>query len=125
MPNAYLRTTFITGFPGETDEAFSNLVEFVEDVRFDRIGVFTYSDEEGSAAAGLPGRVDPETAEQRRDQLMAVQEAIAEDRLASRVGTAERVLVCGRDESGAWYGRTTFQAPEIDGVTLLLSLIHI
>ncbi len=119
MPNAYLRTTFITGFPGETDEAFANLVQFVQDVRFDRIGVFTYSDEEGSAAAELAGRVDPEVAERRRDELMAVQEAIAEDRLASRVGTSERVLICGRDESGAWFGRTTFQAPEIDGVTLL------
>ncbi|TFH23500.1 MAG: 30S ribosomal protein S12 methylthiotransferase RimO [Myxococcales bacterium] len=115
----YMRSTFITGFPGETDEAFANLCAFVSDVRFDRVGVFTYSREEGSAAADLPDPVPADVAELRRDELIVLQEPISEELLAARVGKRERVLVCGRDETGTWYGRTEFQAPEIDGVTFL------
>ncbi len=114
-----LRSSFIVGFPGETEAAFENLCRFVEQTAFDRIAVFTYSREEGSPAALLPEQVAPEIAERRRDQLLAIQEPIAEARLASRVGTIERVLVCGPGEDGAWYGRTDGQGPEIDGVTWL------
>lgn len=115
----YVRTTFITGFPGETDQSFANLCDFVCDVRFDRIGVFAYSREDGSAAALLADQVPAAEAELRRDHLLALQEPISERLLAARIGASERVLVCGQDESGAWFGRTRFQAPEIDGVTLL------
>ena len=119
VSDPYLRTTFITGFPGETDEAFENLCRFVSEVRFDRVGVFTYSPEEGSTALDLPDPVPGDVAERRRDELMVLQESISESRLADRIGSTERVLVCGRDETGTWYGRTAFQAPEIDGVTFL------
>ncbi len=114
-----LRTAFIVGFPGETEAAFERLVRFVEEVRFDRIAVFAFSPEQGSPAYDLPDRVDPEVAVRRRDELLALQEGISGERLAGLIGTRQRVLVCGRDESGCWTGRSDGQAPEIDGVTYL------
>jgi ribosomal protein S12 methylthiotransferase len=114
-----LRTAFITGFPGETDRAFEHLLSFVEEVRFDYVAVFRYSHEEGSGAADLDGLVPRHVAEFRRDRLVAAQEPIAEERRARWIGRRLRVLVCGRDEDGSWYGRTDGQAPEIDGVTYL------
>jgi ribosomal protein S12 methylthiotransferase len=114
-----LRTAFITGFPGETDRAFERLLEFVREIRFDHVAVFRYSAEEGSGAASLDGAVPRHVAEFRRDRLLAEQEAIREERLARWVGSRARVLVCGRDDAGCWYGRTDGQAPEVDGLTWL------
>jgi ribosomal protein S12 methylthiotransferase len=114
-----VRSTFIVGYPGETESAFETLAEFVAQAGFDRIAVFKYSPEEGSAAAALPHRVPDLVAEYRRDALLALQEGVAERRLARFVGRAERVLVCGQDEAGSWYGRTDGQAPEVDGQTFL------
>jgi ribosomal protein S12 methylthiotransferase len=114
-----VRSTFIVGYPGESERAYETLAAFVEEVGFDRIAVFKYSPEEGSAAAALPGRVPDLVAEYRRDALLALQEGVAEARLARFVGRTERLLVCGRDETGAWFGRTEGQAPEIDGQTFL------
>jgi len=114
-----LRTAFITGFPGETDAAFERLLRFIEEVRFDHLAAFRYSHEEGSVAAELDGRVPRHVAEFRRDRLLSVQEPIAEERRARWIGRRVPVLVCGKDEDGAWYGRTEGQAPEIDGVTWL------
>jgi ribosomal protein S12 methylthiotransferase len=114
-----VRSTFIVGYPGETESAYETLAAFVEDVGFDRIAVFKYSPEEGSAAAALPGRVPDLVAEYRRDALLALQESVAETRLARFVGRTERLLVCGRDDTGTWFGRTQGQAPEIDGQTFL------
>jgi ribosomal protein S12 methylthiotransferase len=114
-----MRSTFIVGYPGETESSFETLARFVEDAGFDRIAVFKYSPEEGSAAAALPGRVPDLVAEYRRDALLALQEGVAEARLARFVGRRERLLVCGCDETGTWYGRTEGQAPEIDGQTFL------
>jgi ribosomal protein S12 methylthiotransferase len=119
LDNPVLRTTFIVGFPGETEEAFRRLCDFVEEVHFDRIGLFVYSPEPGSHAADLPGAVAPELAWQRHDELVSIQEAISAERQASYVGTTARVLICGTDDDGLWYGRTDGQAPEIDGVTYL------
>ena len=99
-------------------EAFRTLCRFVEEARFSNLGVFAYSPEDGSGAEGLDGEVDPGVAEDRRDELMALQEPITAELLAAQVGTRQRVLVCGRDEDGSWYGRTAGQAPDIDGVTL-------
>lgn len=113
-----VRSTFIVGFPGETEKAFDALCRFIENAAFDRIAVFRYSPEEGSAAAELGGRVPDLVSEYRRDALLDIQEGISERRAARFVGRTERVLVCGRDEDGAWFGRTDGQAPEIDGQTL-------
>jgi ribosomal protein S12 methylthiotransferase len=119
IPNAAIRSSFIVGFPGETDDGFQRLCDFVEESRFHNIGVFAYSPEEGSGAEGLAGEVDPDVAADRRDALMALQEPITAAHLEGQVGSRQRVLVCGRDEDGIWFGRTDVQAPEIDGVTLL------
>jgi ribosomal protein S12 methylthiotransferase len=116
-----LRTTFIVGHPGETDESFQRLVDFVRASRFERVGVFTYSIEPGTVSALLPHRVAPELAEQRRDALMAVQAEISRAYNESLIGSEIEVLVEGlSDESdlllqGRWYG----QAPEIDGSVYL------
>ncbi len=116
-----LRTTFIVGHPGETDEAFERLCEFVEEARLDRVGVFTYSHEVGTTAAMLPHRVPPEIADARRDRLIEIQRKISRSRGEAMVGQEIEVLVDGvSDESdlllqGRWYG----QAPGIDGVVYL------
>jgi ribosomal protein S12 methylthiotransferase len=119
IPHAVIRSSFIVGFPGETEAAFRNLCDFVEETRFHNIGVFAYSPEEGSGAEGLADEVDPDVAADRRDALMAIQEPITAQHLDAQVGTIQRVLVCGSDEDGTSFGRTGGQAPEIDGVTLL------
>ncbi len=119
LPEAYLRSSFITGFPGETPEAFERLLRFVEEAQFDRISAFAWSPEEGSPAADLSGRVDSAEGERRRDLLLSVQEPISALRLARVVGTRQRVLVAGRDPDSGWFGRSDLQAPDIDGVTWL------
>ncbi|WP_153557143.1 30S ribosomal protein S12 methylthiotransferase RimO [Roseimaritima sediminicola] len=113
-----LRTTFITGFPGETDEDFAQLAEFVEEQQFEHLGVFTYSIEEDTPAAKLPGRVPAAVAEQRREQLMAIQQPIAFQWNERRVGTCEDVLIDSvlPDQEGVWLGRTYSDAPDIDGL---------
>lgn len=116
-----LRTTFIVGHPGETDEAFAELSAFMAEARFDHVGVFTYSHEQGTVSALLPHRVPAEVAQARRDQLMAMQATISREHNQAMVGAEIEVLVEGiSDESelllqGRWYG----QAPEIDGSVYL------
>ncbi|MEM6468561.1 MAG: 30S ribosomal protein S12 methylthiotransferase RimO [Planctomycetota bacterium] len=113
-----MRTTMITGFPGETDDDFGQLVEFVADQHFEHLGVFTYSVEGDTPAARLPNRVSEKVAKRRQSELMAVQQQIAFDWNASRVGSIERVIIDSEleDQPGVWIGRTSAEAPEIDGV---------
>ncbi|MGH9962916.1 MAG: 30S ribosomal protein S12 methylthiotransferase RimO, partial [Pyrinomonadaceae bacterium] len=92
VPGIAVRTTFITGFPGETDEDFAELLQFVRNVEFDRVGVFTYSDEEGTSAYDLPEKVQPRIAKQRRGRLMKEQSRISRRRNEARVGETVRVL---------------------------------
>lgn len=114
-----VRSSFIVGFPGETDAAFDTLCDFLRDVRFDRIAVFKYSREEGSPAADLDRAVPRDVAEERRDILIDIQEPISAERLGRFIGRSERLLVCGRDETTGWFGRIAAQGPDIDGVTYL------
>jgi ribosomal protein S12 methylthiotransferase len=116
-----LRTTFITGFPGETDAEFEELVDWVEHVRFDRVGVFAYSEEHGTDAAALPDQVPEEVREERRDALLEVQQGIHREKLAGLLGRNLDVLVDGpsEDYEGLLEGRYYGQAPDIDGVVLL------
>ena len=109
-----MRTTMIVGFPGETDAQFQELMDFVQDARFDRLGAFTYSPEEGMPAARMKNQIDEEVKAQRLDQLMMLQQGISMELLQARVGTECEVLVEGRDEDG-WYGRSILEAPESDG----------
>ena len=115
VPGLTLRTTFITGFPGETDEDFALLREFVREAAIDHVGVFTYSREPGTPAADLPGQLPAAIAEERRGVLLGEQRAIARRLGAGRVGSSEVVLL-ERTTRYGWRGRTERDAPEVDGV---------
>ncbi|MCK6526699.1 30S ribosomal protein S12 methylthiotransferase RimO [Myxococcota bacterium] len=117
IPEVALRTGFIVGFPGETDEAFRELHDFVAEARFDRMGVFTYSPEEGTPAASMDGAVPEKVKKQRRDALMRLQRRIHREKNRALVGSLRDVLVEGYAEGTdlVVQGRMTTQAPEIDG----------
>ena len=121
VPGIGVRTTFITGFPGETEEDFQELFQFVRHVEFDRVGVFTYSDEEGTPAFELPNKVDHKTAKRRRDQLMKEQAKISRRKNKARIGEVVPVLFEGESEESEllWQGRMETQAPDIDGCVLI------
>lgn len=120
IPHAALRTAFITGFPGETDKDFKILRRLVEEARFDHMGVFTYSPEEGTAAFDLGGAVAAKTANSRRDELMSMQRAISAEKLAGRVGEVIEVMADGYSEAeNLLTGRAAWQAPQIDGQVIL------
>ena len=111
-----VRTTMIVGFPGETDAQFQTLLDFVREAKFERLGAFTYSAEEGTPAARMPDQIPEEVKNARLDQLMMLQQAISMDFNESRVGTTCEVLVEGFDEeTGRFYGRSILDAPESDG----------
>lgn len=112
---AAIRTNFIVGFPGETDDQFEELCRFVKARQFDRMGAFEYSEEEGTPAAAMPGRIDDETRQWRYHRLMEIQQEIAFARNAAETGASFEVLVDAIDyEGGISVGRTRFDAPEID-----------
>jgi len=121
VPGIAVRTTFITGFPGETDEDFEELLGFVRSVEFDRVGVFTYSDEEGTPAYELPNKVDPKIEKQRRARLMKEQSRISHRRNKARIGKTVRVIFEGESNESdlLWQGRMETQAPDIDGCVLI------
>jgi ribosomal protein S12 methylthiotransferase len=121
VPGIAVRTTFIAGFPGETEEDFNELLAFIRNVEFDRVGVFAYSDEEGTPAFELSDKVDAKDARKRRDRLMREQSRISLRRNRARVGETVRVLFEGAsDETDLlWQGRMGTQAPEIDGCILI------
>ena len=121
VPNIAVRTTFITGFPGETEDDFQELLAFVKNVEFDRVGVFIYSDEEGTPAFNLPNKVNPKIAKRRRDQLMNEQARISRRKNRARVGETVRVLFEGESNESEllWQGRMETQAPDIDGCVLI------
>lgn len=121
VPGITVRTTFITGFPGETEDDFDELMRFVKNVEFDRVGVFTYSDEEGTPAFDLPDKVQPRTAARRRATLMKEQSRISKRNNRKRVGDVVRVLFEGESKESEllWQGRMETQAPDIDGCVLI------
>ena len=130
LEGVVLRTTFMVGFPGETEREFNELVDFAKDQRFDRMGCFTYSPEPGTAAAKLPGQVNEAIKQERYDRLMAMQQGISMELNRKRLGSAETVLVEGGAdrEAGAphrkgycYFGRSIAEAPEIDGKVYLRS----
>lgn len=116
IPDIALRTTLITGFPGETEAQHEELMDFVEQMRFDRLGVFTYSPEEGTAAALMPDQIDEDVKLQRQEELMALQQEIAFEISDAMTGRTLDVLVEGRlPEEGVYIGRTYKDAPDVDG----------
>jgi ribosomal protein S12 methylthiotransferase len=121
VPGLALRTTFITGFPGETQADFEELLEFVREARFDRCGCFPYSSEEGTRAAGMREQVAPETAQERADMLMEAQQEIAFDLAAKREGECTTVLLEGDDDGEFRTSRSPKEAPDVDPVVLIPS----
>ncbi|HOF05098.1 MAG TPA: 30S ribosomal protein S12 methylthiotransferase RimO [Syntrophales bacterium] len=120
-PDIALRTSLIVGFPGETRERFQALVAFVRSARFDHLGVFTYSREEGTAAAKLSSRISAAEKERRREMIMEIQASISGELLRQCIGTTMKVLIEGKSDHPDYpfVGRNSRQAPEIDGLTLV------
>jgi ribosomal protein S12 methylthiotransferase len=121
VPGIAVRTTFITGFPGETDEDFEELMTFIKNVEFDRVGVFTYSDEEGTPANDLPNKVEPKLAKQRRTRLMKEQAKVAKRKHQGMIGKQVQVMFEGESNESdlLWQARMETQAPDIDGCVLI------
>lgn len=119
VPGITLRTTVIAGFPGETDEDFEELCDFLEDADLDYVGVFPYSREDGTRGAELPDQIDEDVKIERAQQVRDIADTLSEARVAARVGQKMDVLVLGHEEDGQLYGRAQCQAPDVDGVVYL------
>ena len=119
VPDITLRTTLIAGFPGETEEEFEELCDFVAEAPFDYVGVFPYSREEGTAAFDLPDQLEEGEKAERAQTLRDVADTACAPRIAQRIGRSYEVLVEGVEEDGQLYGRAQCQAPEVDGVTFV------
>ena len=119
IPDATLRTTLIAGFPGETEEDFDDLCEFVESVDLDYVGVFAYSREDGTRAADMPDQIDEDTKLERAQALRDIADVACTARVAERIGESMEVLVLGCEEDGQLFGRAKCQAPDVDGVVYL------
>lgn len=118
LPDASLRTTLIVGYPGETEDDFNELYDFVEKYRFDRLGVFQYSEEEDTAAYKLKDDVPEQTKQDRADKLMLLQQQISLEKNQSKVGQSLKVII-DRQENGYYVGRTEFDSPEVDNEVLI------
>lgn len=121
MPDIHIRTTYITGFPGEREEDFEELLDFTEEMRFQRLGVFTYSQEEGTPAAEMKNQIDEEIKAQRQDAVMRMQLDISLENNQEKIGTIMEVMVEDKDLDGSYVGRTRFDAPEIDNSVIFIS----
>lgn len=122
MPDIAIRTTLIVGFPGETEEEFEDLMRFVQEMKFDRLGVFSYSREEGTAAARMENQIDDDVKEERRDIIMDIQKNIAASLCEQEVGKEMEVLIEGKlPEERIFCGRTRRDAPDIDGLVFVSS----
>ena len=121
VPDIALRTSLIVGFPGETRRRFEHLLAFIQETRFDHLGVFAYSREEGTSAAALPSRISEQEKERRREFVLEQQQRISQTINQSLIGSRQEILVEGQGELEEWdgVGRCRRQAPEIDGVTYL------
>ncbi|MBQ9973309.1 MAG: 30S ribosomal protein S12 methylthiotransferase RimO [Firmicutes bacterium] len=121
MPDIHIRTTLITGFPGEKAAEFDELYDFVEEMKFERLGVFAYSREEGTPADRMKGHVREDVKERRKDSIMRLQTKISLEKNREKIGKELEVMVEGRDEDGSYYGRSRYDAPEIDNAVLFTS----
>ncbi len=121
IPDIHIRTTFIVGFPGETDEDYEKLYAFVERMRFARLGVFAYSQEENTPAGEMENQIDEEVKEERLDGIMRRQLDISLELNKEKIGQTLEVLVEEQDEDGSWLGRSRYDAPEIDNSVIFTS----
>ena len=121
VPDIVIRTTFIVGFPGESDDDFNQLVDFIEDIKFDKLGVFEYSKEEGTRAASLDEQIPDSIKEERKNEIMAIQSEISAEILSKKIGKRLEVLIEEEVDEENYVGRTYMDSPEIDGVTYVHS----
>jgi ribosomal protein S12 methylthiotransferase len=121
IPEAVLRTTVMVGFPGESEEDFAALYQFVAETEFDWLGAFIFEPQEGTPAAALPEQVLPDVARERYERILALQQDIVRVKNKRRLQQREPVLITGKKQSGLYVGRAYFQAPEVDGVVLVKS----
>ncbi len=121
IPSAHIRTTIIVGFPGETEEEFGDLMSFLKDVRFERLGAFQFSEEEGTRAFGMTGQIPKEVRLERYNAVMAQQREISQELSREKIGTKVRVLIDEKseDEPNVFYGRTEADAPDVDGQVIV------
>lgn len=119
IPEIIVRTTFIVGFPGETEEEFNELYDFINEIRFDRLGVFTYSMEEDTPAYSLPDQIAEDIKESRRDKIMEAQRNISEEIMMSKLGNEYDVIIEEYSGEDNFVGRTYMDSPEIDGVVYI------
>ena len=125
IPGVTLRTTVMVGFPGETEAQFTELAEFVRDVRFDRLGCFAYSAEDGTPAARLPDQLAESVKQQRQENIMELQMTIMAEGAEQKVGSTVQVLVEGYDRyASSFFGRTPADAPEVDGKIFFTAKTH-
>ncbi|HPI91087.1 MAG TPA: 30S ribosomal protein S12 methylthiotransferase RimO [Spirochaetota bacterium] len=122
IPEIRIRSTFMVGYPGETEENFSELLEFIEDAHLDRVGAFTYSPEENTKAALLPGKVSQKVKSNRLGKLMALQQEISGSKLREMIGRELEVLIEERVDETTYIGRTQYDAPEVDGIFYLTGM---
>jgi len=118
VPDVALRTTMIVGYPGETDKDFKELLNFVEETKFDRLGAFTYSEEEGTSAASLKDDVSEELKQERLEELMELQSGISLDKNEQKVGKTFKVLI-DKQEDDVFIGRTEYDSPEVDNEVII------
>ena len=121
VPDIVIRTTFIVGFPGESDDDFNQLVDFIENIKFDKLGVFEYSKEEGTKAASLDEQISDSIKEERKNEIMAIQSEISAEILSKNIGKRLEVLIEEEVDEENYVGRTYMDSPEIDGVTYVHS----
>ena len=120
IPEVIIRTTFIVGFPGETEEDFFNLYEFINDTKFEKLGVFKYSREEGTPASKMPGQIHYKTKEARYNKIMKLQSQISKIKLEEKIGNTYQVLIDGLSDDGKYYiGRSYMDIPDEDGVIFI------
>lgn len=121
VPDIVIRTTFIVGFPGESDDDFNQLVDFIEDIKFDKLGVFEYSKEEDTRAASLDEQISDSIKEERKNEIMAIQSEISAEILTKKIGKKLEVIIEEEVDEENYVGRTYMDSPEIDGVTYVHS----
>jgi ribosomal protein S12 methylthiotransferase len=119
IPNVSIRTTFIVGYPGETEEYFEHLVAFIKEIKFDRVGVFEYSREKGTFSYSLPNRVSKKIAHQRYKKLMEIQQKISLERNKSFIGKRIPCIIEAYSDNGEVVARTQYDAPEVDGIVTI------
>lgn len=117
LPTVALRTTLMVGYPGETEEQFESLCDFVGEIDFDYVGIFAFSPEEGTRAATLPGQIDDDTKQERLRILRDIADTVSASQLARFVSSKLEVIILGYEEDGQLFGRSQYQAPDVDGIT--------